>query len=302
MDQESEKNNKIVDCRYKFISTINAGLNSKVKLVQRIGSSQSLAMKMVKNKGILYSLLKNELENEISILSSLNDEHIIKIIDHNLQGELVSNKKKKEKTISYIVLEYAGKGEIFNYLKKTRGLPLPIAKYYFKQLLIGLKSMHNSNFYHRDLKLENLVLDNDYNLKILDLGFATSNEKDNKVLGTDYYMPPEMISRKEYICSKCDMYSSGVILFSFIRGSFPFKSASQYDLNYKLFLDNQEEEFWKMFGKQRFNKESVNLLSNLLSNDPNKRMTIDEVLELNFLKENMPEKQSVIQYMSKIKI
>ena len=252
MDQSiSNQNNKLVDRKYQVLSCINSSMNSKVKLVKQIGSSQNLAMKIMKNKGILQSLLLNELKNEIMFLSRFNDKHIVKLIDYNLSGELRIASAKKTKKISYMVLEYAEKGEIFNYLKKSKGFPLPIAKYYFKQLLIGLKSMHSESVYHRDLKLENLLLDKDFNLKIIDFGFATSNAKDSNVLGTDFYMAPEMVLRKEYQPSKCDMFSAGVILFTFIRGNFPFKIASQNEINYSFFYAGNEKDFWKLFGKTR---------------------------------------------------
>ena len=164
MEKLLTEKKKIVDGKYNIISTINAGINSQVKLVEMVFSSSKYAMKLIKNKGILYQLLKNDLKNEISSLKQLNDDNIIKLIDYNLEGELVRLDKKRIRKISYIVLEYAENGELFKYLKKSRGFPLPIAKYYFKNILIGLEKSHSEGIFHRDLKLENLLLDKDYKI------------------------------------------------------------------------------------------------------------------------------------------
>jgi serine/threonine protein kinase len=302
MDQALKEVKKIVDEKYLVVSTINSGINSQVKLVENLSSSKKFAMKLIKNKGILYSLLLNDLQNEIRCLKQLNDENIIKIIDFNLQGELIRTHKKKARKISYVVLEYAENGELFKYLKKSRGFPLNISKYYFKQILLGVSKLHNDGIFHRDLKLENLLLDKDFKIKIADFGFATNNEKDTKVLGTDFFMAPEMISRKEYFSSKCDVFSLGVILFTFIKGNFPFKSAGQNDINYKFFASNKNEDFWKIFGKNRFSIDAIDLLNKLFSNDPFLRPTVDEILSSAFLNEGVADENTVLQYMKTIKM
>ncbi len=152
------------------------------------------------------------------------------------------------------------------------------------------------------MKLENLLLDKDFKLKIADFGFATNNEKDTKVLGTDFYMAPEMISRKEYFSSKCDVFSLGVILFTFIKGNFPFKSAGQNDINYKFFASNKNEDFWKIFGKNRFSIEAIELLNKIFSNDPFLRPTVDEILSSEFLTEGVADENTVLEYMKTLKV
>lgn len=302
MDQAAIKVKKVVDNRYLVISTINSGINSQVKLVENISSSKRFAMKLIKNKGILYPLLLSDLQNEISFLKELNHDHIVKIIDYNLQGELVRSHKKKDRKISYMVLEYAENGELFKYLKKSRGFPLNISKYYFKQILLGVSKIHSDGIFHRDLKLENILLDKDFKLKIADFGFATNKDKETKVLGTDFYMAPEMISRMEYTSSKCDVFSLGVILFTFIKGNFPFKNAGQNDINYKFFANNKNDDFWKIFSKNRFSSDSIDLLNKLFSNDPLSRPTIDEILSSTFLKEGVADEITVYEYMRTIKM
>ena len=303
MEQQlGAETNQIVDNDYEVISLINGGLNSKVILVEKVTSGEKFAIKMIKNKGILFHLLLSDLKKEIECLTLLKDDiNIIKLISYNLEGLISSKKKKKSKKISYLILEYAEKGEIFKYLKQSKGFPLPIAKFYFKQIILGLKKLHKVSIYHRDLKLENILLDKDFNLKIVDFGFSTKNEQDSKILGTDYYMSPEMQNKKEYFSAKCDIFSVGILLFTFIKGSFPFKIASQNDFHYKFFVQNQENYFWKIF-RLKFSNDSIVLLNKLLAYDPGKRPSLDEILSSDFLKDNIADKETVTSFMSKIKL
>ena len=100
-----------------------------------------------------------------------------------------------------IAYEYAANGDLFNYIKFSGSLPLPIVKYYANQLIIGIIRMHKAGVCHRDLKLENLVLDSDFNLRIIDFGMACPLtgfenrglcERGDRV-GTKSYMAPEIL-------------------------------------------------------------------------------------------------------------
>jgi len=74
--------------------------------------------------------------------------------------------------VAYIVQELVHCGELFDYIANSGGFPTPVCKYYFKQLLSGIFHMHAKGFSHRDLKPENILVDANYNLKIVDFGFA----------------------------------------------------------------------------------------------------------------------------------
>jgi serine/threonine protein kinase len=76
--------------------------------------------------------------------------------------------------IYYLVFELADGGELYNFIDLTRGVNESIARFFFKQLINGLNFCHNKGIVHRDLKLENILLDSEYTLKIADFGFAES--------------------------------------------------------------------------------------------------------------------------------
>jgi serine/threonine protein kinase len=132
------------------------------------------------------------------------------MIEFNERGKLERIDKEANRTkqtdIIYCVLEYAPGGDLFDYIFAVgSGFPENIARFYFKQLFSALEFLHDNKVVHRDMKLENLLLDKDFNLKLADFGLSTSieSELDSGIMytrvGTERYMPPEMIEREMYI-------------------------------------------------------------------------------------------------------
>lgn len=96
--------------------------------------------------------------------------------------------------------------------------------------------MHKKGVVHRDLKLENILIDAKMNLKIVDFGFATykSIKKLHSYKGTKTYMAPEIKKRLPYDGRQVDVFSTAVILFIIVNGIFPFKEASNGDVYFQL--------------------------------------------------------------------
>lgn len=101
--------------------------------------------------------------------------------------------------VAYIVQELILGGELFHYVRNTGPFKESICKYYFKQMLLGLNYIHSKGFSHRDLKPENILLDSQFDVKIVDFGFACSlSGRDGSgfnrtVAGTPNYMAPEIL-------------------------------------------------------------------------------------------------------------
>jgi len=105
----------------------------------------------------------------------------------------------------------------------------------FKQLISGMNYLHNSNIIHRDLKLDNIIINTtNKTIKIIDYGFGCITSWDKKLTffcGTPSYMPPEIIQKKEYIGIAnnlnlgfyADIWSLGILLYALLNGCFPFK-------------------------------------------------------------------------------
>ena len=164
------------------------------------------------------AFLKTEIANYAKLE---NHPHIVPLIDY---GQCVYEKEDgKKKEVAYIVFELQPGGEIFDFILEGGALNEAQARYYFKQLLEGLKYCHDQGVVHRDLKPENLLFDSDYNLKIADFGISAPAEGRDKsgflttYCGTPGYMAPEMYWAQPYNGKEIDLFASAVILFMLIK-------------------------------------------------------------------------------------
>ena len=129
---------------------------------------------------------------------------------------------------------------MFSNIKNSGRLPMPIMKFYVKQLVEGLLAMHKAGICHRDLKPENLVFDADFNLKIIDFGLACSIEGEDgsgfseERVGSTGYMAPEVAMGMRYQPVSADLFSLGVIIFTMCTGVMPFGQANCDDRYYLL--------------------------------------------------------------------
>ena len=110
--------------------------------------------------------------------------------------------------------------------KPNRRIEEQLCKEIYLQILNGIEFIHSKNIYHRDIKLENLIINSNNTVKIIDFGFSARcppNKTLNFFCGTPSYMPPEIVQKKEYIGSPVDIWSLGILLFTMLCGTFPFR-------------------------------------------------------------------------------
>ena len=136
-------------------------------------------------------------------------------------------------------MEYVGGGSLHGYLKSkpNRRLEEEEAKRIFKQILSGIHYCHSKCITHRDIKLENLLLDHKGNIKIIDFGFSTCIPNDRKIkifCGTPSYMAPEIVSKKEYAGPPADIWALGVLLYALLNGCFPYRGQTDAELYKKI--------------------------------------------------------------------
>lgn len=118
-------------------------------------------------------------------------------------------------------------------------------------MLQGIHYIHSRGFSHRDLKPENILLDKNYNVKLVDFGFACPLEGrdgsgvNRSQIGTPGYMAPEILSKLAYQGQVVDLFALGVILFIMKSGHPPFTQASEDDRYYQLIATNRSDLFWK---------------------------------------------------------
>lgn len=185
----------------------------------------------------------------------VNDcENVIKIIT---SGEgLYTSKKGNQKKVLYLVTELVTGGEFFDFIAETGQMKEDEARFYYRQLLGGMAYLHRNFVFHRDLKLENLMLDENFNLKIIDFGLAhvqedkTSKEPLYDKVGTTGYQPPNMVYKSGYKPQEPDLFASAVILFIIVAGSPPFGdtrygNTRNSDAWYNLIANQNFDKFWR---------------------------------------------------------
>lgn len=110
---------------------------------------------------------------------------------------------------------------------ENRRIPENDVRYIFKQIVEGINYLHLNNFVHRDIKLENILINKkNKDVKIIDFGFSVCVQADKKLCmfcGTPSYMAPEIVSKQEYNGKYVDVWALGILLYTMLCGKFPFK-------------------------------------------------------------------------------
>lgn len=200
---------------YLVRKTLGNGSYSKVKLAISLNKCKSLvAVKIVDRNKAPRDFQTKFLPRELDIWPGLRHPNIINVHDAFDDGRRV-----------YMILEYAENGDVLKYIQKVGALSENLARGWTWQLCDAVKYLHELNITHRDLKLENLLLDKSYNLKICDFGFVKGEcvkDMSRTYCGSKSYAAPEILMGQPYDPKKADMWAIGVILYIFVTGKMPF--------------------------------------------------------------------------------
>ena len=282
---------------YKYGRLIGQGAFGKVNLGLNILTGRIVAVKSFdKNNAELTGDNMKKIKYETDLMKKLNHPNITKIL------EMFEDEK-----YFLIIMEYINGGNLFSFVKKRRKLSEKTAKFLFRQIILGIQYIHQQNIVHRDIKLENLLIDLNNNVKICDFGIGRKIASKNQLLfdqcGTLMYMAPEiLLSTKEkgYEGFPVDIWSAGISLYIMLSGTLPFnyknkKNGNEDDEN----EENEEEESISDKSKkndddnfelqysivykepkhiEKISDEARDLLKGLLNKDPKKRLTCDQIL------------------------
>jgi serine/threonine protein kinase len=210
--------------------------------------------------------------NEIEIMKNLKHFSVVKLLDTI----------ETEKYI-LLVMENVLGGDLLTFIKKRNKLPEKTAKFIFKQLLQSLKYIHNKNIVHRDIKLDNILIDLNNNIKLCDFGVGKYISDHHELLydqcGTPAYIAPEVVAGEGYEGFPVDLWSSGVVLYSLLMGSIPFKAQNINELQGLIMSGNYK----KTTG---ISKNANDLLNKLLEINPKKRINVEEALNHPWFSDN----------------
>ena len=234
--------------------------------------------------------------NEISFLTKIQEHNnIIKLYGHG-QGFLspisnnddINNDNYIKQIIYYIILEYAENGELKDYVNGTNSrIPENISSKIFFRIVKVVKYLHDNNIAHCDIKPENILFDKYFIPKLIDFGFSQEFDGKNgnylihSKSGTPMYSSPDvrLAFTKGYDGIKNDIFSLGVLLFVITIGDFPFESPTYSDEKYKFIIKKRYNQFWDYYNYIDISEEFKDLINNLISMTPSKRLTTDEILK-----------------------
>jgi len=207
----------MLDKKYYIQKTLGQGGSSKVFLGQD-SEHHKYAIKILrKDKGYTYEHGSNMIMKEHILLQNLKEHpNILKSYSVNLEGT-IEKEGESEKNIMYNILEFADHGSMAFFIRTTGQMEEEIARFHFKQMAHACEYIHSQNYAHLDMKLENILLDKHFNVKVADLGAAVYLGKTEGRTyyrrGTILYMAPEVLNLKQgetFNAFAADIYSLGV--------------------------------------------------------------------------------------------
>ncbi|XP_062450725.1 serine/threonine-protein kinase SIK2 isoform X2 [Rhea pennata] len=196
---------------------------------------------------------------------------VVKLARHRITRSEVM----ETKSMLYLVTEFAKNGEIFDYLASHGRLSESEARRKFWQILSAVEYCHGRKIVHRDLKAENLLLDNNMNIKIADFGFGNfykSGEPLTTWCGSPPYAAPEVFEGQQYEGPQLDIWSMGVVLYVLVCGALPFDGPTLPILRQRVLEGRFRIPYF-------MSEECEHLIRRMLVLDPSKRLTIAQIKE-----------------------
>uniref|UniRef100_G3WNI4 non-specific serine/threonine protein kinase n=1 Tax=Sarcophilus harrisii TaxID=9305 RepID=G3WNI4_SARHA len=237
-----------------------------------------VAIKII-DKSQLDAVNLEKIYREVQIMKMLDHPHIIKLYQ-----------VMETKSMLYLVTEYAKNGEIFDYLANHGRLNESEARRKFWQILSAVDYCHSRKIVHRDLKAENLLLDNNMNIKIADFGFGNffkSGEPLATWCGSPPYAAPEVFEGQQYEGPQLDIWSMGVVLYVLVCGALPFDGPTLPILRQRVLEGRFRIPYF-------MSEECEHLIRRMLVLDPSKRLTIAQIKEHKWMLVEVPVQRPVL--------
>ena len=217
---------KRISGRYKLLEMIGGGGMSNVYLAHDMILDRDVAIKVLRYDFANEEELRRRFQREALSATSLTHPHIVNIYD---VGE--------DEEIHYIVMEYVKGKTLKEYIVQNAPVSPVKSVMFMKQLTSAISTAHNNHIIHRDIKPQNILLDEDENVKVTDFGIAmalsaTSYTQTNSVLGTVHYLSPEQ-ARGGTATKQSDIYALGIVLFELLTGQLPFSGESAVSIALK---------------------------------------------------------------------
>eukprot|EP01017_Pseudomicrothorax_dubius_P036761 TRINITY_DN5293_c0_g1_i1.p1 TRINITY_DN5293_c0_g1~~TRINITY_DN5293_c0_g1_i1.p1 ORF type:complete len:581 (+),score=80.60 TRINITY_DN5293_c0_g1_i1:73-1815(+) len=256
--------------RFRYVQLLATAKQGEVWLLKDSDGTE-VAAKFVRKEHLRNSIYAQLLENEIKTMNVLRHEKIVRLL--GLYGD--------ERNI-ILVMDYMRGGNLLQALRSKKFYTEQQASHVLRQLLEALEYLHSQEVIHRDVKLENIFLPEMNNatrvvLGDFDMSCFILDADPTKRCGTPGYLAPELFHPDGALyCTKNDIFSAGVVLICILRGGFPFKVENMRDLYEK---NKNFHEHLHLESLTGVTEEARDLLSKLLSRDPDRRPTAKVALQ-----------------------
>eukprot|EP00826_Nyctotherus_ovalis_P048769 TRINITY_DN577_c0_g1_i22.p1 TRINITY_DN577_c0_g1~~TRINITY_DN577_c0_g1_i22.p1 ORF type:complete len:379 (+),score=78.89 TRINITY_DN577_c0_g1_i22:105-1241(+) len=247
---------------YEIKAQLGSGAYAAVKSSVHKTTGQIVAIKIYEKYKLISSQRKNCVNREVRVLRNISHPNIVKFY------EAIETPREV-----CIVMELVKGDSLLHYIKhkSEKRLPEYEAIRIFKQVLSAIEYCHKMNIVHRDIKMENILLDDRLDAKLIDFGFSTwamPSQRLKIFCGTPSYMAPEIVNKKDYYGPPADMWSLGILLYAMLCGHFPFRASTEFEL-------------YRHISKGLFNipahvsEAAKKLIYKLLVVEPRRRMTAE---------------------------
>ncbi|CAL9064524.1 serine/threonine-protein kinase SAPK1-like [Musa acuminata AAA Group] len=263
--------------RYEVLRDIGSGNFGVAKLVRDVRTKELFAIKLIERGHKIDEHVQREIMNH----RSLRHPNIVRFKEVLLTPTHLA-----------IVMEYAAGGELFERICNAGRFSEDEARFFFQQLISGVSYCHSNQICHRDLKLENTLLDGSPapRLKICDFGYSKSSvlhSQPKSTVGTPAYIAPEVLSRREYDGKIADVWSCGVTLYVMLVGSYPFEDPED-PRNFRKTLGRILSVQYCIPDYVRVSRDCAHLLSRIFVANPEQRITVPEIKNHPWFLKNLP--------------
>ncbi|KAJ3090648.1 hypothetical protein HK102_003096 [Quaeritorhiza haematococci] len=239
---------------FEFVKTIGTGTFGRVYLTRYRRTDQYYAMKVLKKVEVVRLKQVEHINSEKQILSQINFPFIV-----NLLCTFQDDKSL------YMLEEYVVGGELFSHLRKAGRFSNDMTRFYAAEIVLAIEYLHSMDIIYRDLKPENLLLDDKGHVKITDFGFAKKVEDRTWTLcGTPEYLAPEIIQSKGH-GKAVDWWALGILIFEMLAGYPPFFDDNPFGIYEKILAG-------KIVFPSHFDSSAKDLIKKLLTADRTKRL------------------------------
>jgi len=269
---------------YELIKDLGSGNFGVAKLMRHKRTGELVAVKFIdrgEKDGEDESKIDKNVEREIVNHRMLRHPNIIGFREVFLTPDSLG-----------IVMEYAAGGELFERIVQAGRFSEDEARYFFQQLIVGVDFCHRSGVCHRDLKLENALLDGSPSpkLKICDFGYSKSTVFDSvpkSTVGTPAYIAPEVLKKMQYDGQIADVWSCGVTVYVMLVGAYPFEDP-QDPRNFRKTIQRIMSVRYSFPSDLRISVDCISLIQRIFVADPTRRIRIPEIKKHPWYVKNLP--------------